>query len=293
MAKKTTLWSTYGSTSFFVLLWSSGAIFSRWGLDHSSPFAILIVRFTIAFLFLLLLCMFKKRFLPASGSRKKIAAVGLLIIGGYSIFYFLALENGITPGILATVMGIQPIITLWVIERNFTAYRLVGLSLSFIGLVLVVFQGLVLTKFSFSGTFFALAALACMSIGAIFQKQIQQDPSEVLPLQYGVSLLLCLLFIPFTPFHIEPVIGFIVPALWLGLVISVVAQLLFYRLIRAGNLVNVTSLFYLVPGVTAIMDYLFLGNTLSTLSILGMFAIIIGLALVFREKKTKEIGHLK
>ncbi|WP_338805322.1 DMT family transporter [Xenorhabdus griffiniae] len=293
MTSKTTHWSTYGSTSLFVLLWSSGAIFSRWGLDHSSSFAILTVRFAIAFLFLLALCMFKKHFLPASESRNKIAAVGLLIIGGYSIFYFLALESGITPGILATVMGIQPIITLWVMERNFTARRLIGLFLSFIGLMLVVFQGLVLTKFSFSGTLFALAALACMSIGAIFQKQIQQAPSEVLPLQYGVSLLLCLLFIPFKPFHIEPVIGFIVPALWLGLVISVVAQLLLYRLIRAGNLVNVTSLFYLVPGVTAIMDYLFLGNALSILSIIGMFAIITGLALVFREKKTKEINNLK
>ncbi|MDC9603892.1 DMT family transporter [Xenorhabdus griffiniae] len=293
MTSKTTHWSTYGSTSLFVLLWSSGAIFSRWGLDHSSSFAILTVRFAIAFLFLLALCMFKKHFLPASESRNKIAAVGLLIIGGYSIFYFLALESGITPGILATVMGIQPIITLWVMERNFTARRLIGLFLSFIGLMLVVFQGLVLTKFSFSGTLFALAALACMSIGAIFQKQIQQAPSEVLPLQYGVSLLLCLLFIPFKPFHIEPVIGFIVPALWLGLVISVVAQLLLYRLIRAGNLVNVTSLFYLVPGVTAIMDYLFLGNALSILSIIGMFAIITGLALVFRKKKTKEINNLK
>ncbi|MBD1226445.1 DMT family transporter [Xenorhabdus griffiniae] len=293
MTSKTTHWSTYGSTSLFVLLWSSGAIFSRWGLDHSSSFAILTVRFAIAFLFLLALCMFKKHFLPASESRNKIAAVGLLIIGGYSIFYFLALESGITPGILATVMGIQPIITLWVMERNFTARRLIGLFLSFIGLMLVVFQGLVLTKFSFSGTLFALAALACMSIGAIFQKQIQQAPSEVLPLQYGVSLLLCLLFIPFKPFHIEPVIGFIVPALWLGLVISVVAQLLLYRLIRAGNLVNVTSLFYLVPGVTAIMDYLFLGNALSILSIIGMLAIITGLALVFREKKTKEMNNLK
>ncbi|KMJ45349.1 multidrug DMT transporter permease [Xenorhabdus khoisanae] len=288
-----TLWSTYGPTSLFVLLWSSGAIFSRWGLDHSSSFAILTVRFSIAFLFLLILCMFKKRYLPAPGNRKKVATVGLLIIGGYSIFYFLALEHGITPGILATVMGIQPIITLWVMERHFTAYRLMGLILSFIGLMLVVFQGLVLTEFSFSGTFFALAALFCMSIGAIFQKQIHQAPSEVLPLQYGVSLLLCLLFIPFKPFHIEPVIGFIVPALWLGLVISVVAQLLLYRLIRAGNLVNVTSLFYLVPGVTAIMDYLFLGNTLSILSILGMFAIIIGLALVFSTKETKKIGNIK
>ncbi|MDX7988656.1 DMT family transporter [Xenorhabdus sp. 12] len=286
-------WSTYGSTTLFVLLWSSGAIFSRWGLDHSSAFAILTVRFSIAFLCLSLLCIFRKRYLPAPGNIKKVAGIGLLIIGGYSIFYFLALEHGITPGILATIMGIQPIITLWVMERRFSARRLIGLLLALMGLILVVFQGLVLTKFSFTGTFFALAALGCMSIGAIFQKQIKQSPSEVLPLQYGVSLLACLLFIPFKPFHIEPVVGFFIPALWLGLVISVVAQLLLYRLISAGNLVNVTSLFYLVPGVTAIMDYLFLGNSLSRLSIVGMFAIILGLAIIFREKGKVKIENLK
>ncbi|MDX7998511.1 DMT family transporter [Xenorhabdus sp. Reich] len=288
-----TLWNTYGSTSLFVLLWSSGAIFSRWGLDHSSSFAILTVRFAIAFLFLLLLCMFRKSHLPTPENIKKVAGTGLLIIGGYSIFYFLALEHGITPGILATIMGVQPIITLWVIEKHFSARRLMGLLLSLMGLIFVVFQGLVLTKFSLSGTFFALAALACISIGAIFQKQIKQSPSEVLPLQYGVSLLLCLLFVPFKPFHIEPTIGFIIPVLWLGLVISVAAQLLLYRLISAGNLVNVTSLFYLVPGVTAIMDYLFLGNALSILSIVGMVAIIVGLALIFREKETKSIKNVE
>jgi hypothetical protein len=35
-------------------------------------------------------------------------------------------------------------------------------------------------------------------------------------------------------------------------------------LLRAGNLVNVTSLFYLVPPVTALLDYALLGNRLST-----------------------------
>ena len=37
------------------------------------------------------------------------------------------------------------------------------------------------------------------------------------------------------------------------------------RLIARGNLVNVTSLFYLVPAVTAVMDYLIFGNRLAML----------------------------
>ena len=34
--------------SSFVLLWGSAAIFTRWGLDHGSVFALLILRFAMA-----------------------------------------------------------------------------------------------------------------------------------------------------------------------------------------------------------------------------------------------------
>jgi len=47
--------------------------------------------------------------------------------------------------------------------------------------------------------------------------------------------------------------------------------------------VNVTSLFYLVPAVTAVMDYLIFGNRLAMLSLFGMLLIIVGLVFVFRK----------
>ena len=71
---------------------------------------------------------------------------------------------------------------------------------------------------------------------------------------------------------------------WLGLVISVGATLLLYRLIHAGNLVNVTSLFYLVPGGTALLDWLLLGNRMAPASLAGLATILLGLALVFRSR---------
>jgi drug/metabolite transporter (DMT)-like permease len=83
-------------------------------------------------------------------------------------------------------------------------------------------------------------------------------------------------------------VDFLIPLLWLGIVISVFAQLLFYRLMRAGNLVNVTSLFYLVPVVTAVMDYLVLGNRLAPLGVAGMASILAGLVLVFRATPTTK-----
>lgn len=281
-------WTAYGSTTLLVLLWSSGAIFARLGLDHASAFAFLVLRFALALGVLLMLAALRHRWLPAAGTRARVAVTGLLLLGSYSICYLLALDHGVTPGVLATVLGVQPILMLALLERRLHAARLLGLILALGGLILVVYQSISAARFSADGMIFALGALVSMTFGAILQKGVKQAPVEVLPLQYAVSLLLCLCFVPFKPFDFELTVGFLIPLVWLGIVISVIAQLLFYRLIQSSNLVNVTSLFYLVPAVTAAMDYVFLGNRLSALSVAGMGAILCGLALVFRNRAAAQ-----
>lgn len=276
-------WVALGPTALFVLLWSSGAIFSSWGLQHTSAFAFLFLRFLLACVILGLLAAYRRHWLPAPGSRRRVAMVGILLTGGYTIFYLLSLDQGITPGVLATVLGVQPILTLLLVERRVSWLRLSGLLLALGGLTLVVLESLLAARFSLLGISLTLAALGCITLGSIFQKGLQQAPMDVLPLQYLIGLLLCMVFVPFQPFEYELTVGFIVPLIYMGVVISVLATLLLYRLISVGNLVNVTSLFYLVPGVTAGLDYLFLGNRMAPLSLLGMLAILGGLALVFRQ----------
>lgn len=279
-----TTWAAFGPTSLFVLLWSSGALFAKWGLQHASAFAFLGLRFALALGVLLAIGMARRRWLPAPGTRLRVAATGLLMIGGYSICYFLALDRGLTPGVLATLLGVQPILTLVLLERStFAPRRLAGLALALCGLVLVVFDSIALARFSGAGVLFALGALGCMTLGAILQKSVKQAPGDVLPLQYAASLLLCLLILPLQPVAADFTSGFWIALLWMGLVISVGATLLLYRLIQAGNLVNVTSLFYLVPAGTAALDWLVLGNRMTPPSLGGMGAILLGLGLVFRK----------
>lgn len=269
--------------STFVLLWGSAAIFTRWALDHSSVFAVLILRYAMALGALLAIGLSRRRWLPAKGTRWQVASTGFVLIGCYSAFYFQAMAHGVTPGLLATLLGIQPILTLLLTERRFSPGRLLGLLLSMAGLVLVVYQSLMLARLSVTGVGLAMAALLCMTFGAMMQKRIRQAPAEVLPLQYVVTLGLYLLMLPAQPLHFEWDLGFFLPLLYLGLGISVAAQLLLYRLIQGGNLVNVTSLFYLVPVVTVVLDYLLLGNAMPTLAVLGLLAILGGLMLVFRS----------
>lgn len=277
-------WAAIGPTVLFVLLWSAGAIFSKWGLEHASAFAFLLLRFALACVALGLLALTRRRWLPQPGTSRQVALVGLLMTGGYTIFYLLSLDAGLTPGVLATVLGVQPILTLMLLERRASVLRVAGLLLALGGLTLVVLDSLLAARFSLLGIGLSLAALLCITVGSIFQKGIQQSPMDVLPLQYAVGLLMCALVAPFQPFEVEWSVGFVVPLLYMGVLISVGATLLLYRLIRMGNLVNVTSLFYLMPGTTALLDYLFLGNRMAVGSLLGMGLIVVGLVLVFRQK---------
>ncbi|MCG9483520.1 DMT family transporter [Acinetobacter pittii] len=278
------LLASQSATSIFVLLWGSAAIFTRWGLDNASPIALLILRFSIALIVLLLLAIFRKRFLPKHGTRKQVLLTGLLMIAGYSICYFKAMAHGVTPGLMATIMGIQPILTLCLLEKNLQKERLLGLFIALAGLILLVWKSLTISFIAPIGICFALAALICITFGAIMQKNIQQAPTDILPLQYVVSLVVCLFIVPFEHFEITWNSQLIISVLFLGILISVVAQLLLYRLLSQGNIVNVTSLFYLVPMVTAILDFLILKNKLPLAGLIGMMAILIGLMLVFKKK---------
>lgn len=286
---KSTL-AAQGATAGFVLLWGCAAIFTRWGLDNASPIALLILRFSTALIVLLCIAVYRKKLLPEQGSRTKVLWTGLLIIAGYSICYFKAMAHGVTPGLIATIMGIQSILTLCIIEKSMQKERLLGLCISLAGLVLLVWKSLSMSFIAPIGVVFALAALLCMTFGAIMQKKIQQAPTEVLPLQYAISLVVCLICVPFEHVELHWNSQLMISILFLGILISVIAQLLLYKLLSKGNIVNVTSLFYLVPVVTALLNFLILGNKLPIAGIAGMLAILLGLSLVFRKKNIVRLG---
>ncbi|PLC95863.1 EamA family transporter, partial [Klebsiella quasipneumoniae] len=216
------LLASQATTAIFVLLWGSAAIFTRWGLDNASPMALLVFRFLIALVALAPLAIVRRRWLPAPGTRLQTAATGLMLIGGYSVCYFEAMANGVTPGLIATIMGIQPILTLCVVERRLQGRRLLGLLLALAGLVLLVWRSLAASPMAMAGILFALAALLLMTFGALWQKRSRQSPADVLPLQYAVSLGLCLLIAPVSGFRFTVNVGLIIPVLFLGLLISVV-----------------------------------------------------------------------
>jgi drug/metabolite transporter (DMT)-like permease len=274
--------AAFGPTALFVLLWSSGAIFSKLGLAQASTLVFLSLRFALALAVLSLFAWTRGRWLPRPGSARRVALTGAVLVGGYSVAYLLALDQGMTPGLLATLLGLQPLATLVLTERPLRPGRFAGLAIALAGLVLVVLDSLLRARVGGAGLACAFAALACITGGTLMQKRLAQAPLEVLPLQYAVALALCLALLPFTEVRGQWSLQLAVSVGWLALVISVAATLLLYRLIQRGNLVNVTSLFYLVPAGTALLDWLVLGNVMAPLAMAGTGAILGGLVLVAR-----------
>lgn len=274
--------AAFGPTALFVLLWSSGAIFSKLGLAQASTLVFLSLRFALALAVLSLLAWTRGRWLPRPGSVRRVALTGAVLVGGYSVAYLLALDQGMTPGLLATLLGLQPLATLVLTERPLRPARFAGLAIALAGLVLVVLDSLLRARVGGTGLACAFAALACITAGTLMQKRLAQAPLEVLPLQYAVALALCLALLPFAEVRGQWSLQLALSVGWLALVISVAATLLLYRLIQRGNLVNVTSLFYLVPAGTALLDWLVLGNVMAPLAMAGTGAILGGLVLVAR-----------
>jgi drug/metabolite transporter (DMT)-like permease len=280
-------WHRYAMTVLFVVLWSSGAIFSRLALTHAAPFTVLLLRFALALVALLFLASLRRRLWPATGTRVYVALTGLVLVGGYSSSYLLSLDHGITPGVLATILGAQPILTLFITERRFAPHRLFGLVLALVGLYLVALQPAAVVQYTTVGLAFAIATLACVTIGAAMQKRIEQAPIDVLPLQYALSIVLCAAWLPSQEWRLEIDWELVMSVAWLGLVISVAAQLLLYRLIQTTNLVRATSVFYFVPMGTALLDYLVFGHSLTAGQLLGMGAIVGGLVVANRRAYPK------
>jgi drug/metabolite transporter (DMT)-like permease len=62
-------------------------------------------------------------------------------------------------------------------------------------------------------------------------------------------------------------------------------MVLFFLMLARGTAARTTSNFYLVPGVTALMAWLFLGEKLSALAIVGLATASIGCFLVSAPRR--------
>jgi len=75
---------------------------------------------------------------------------------------------------------------------------------------------------------------------------------------------------------------FVLAVAWLAVMLSIGSIGLLYWLIRRSAATSVASLFYLVPGVTAVVAYVLFGEKLDSIAIAGMLACAAAVLLVNR-----------
>ncbi|MBS1218627.1 MAG: protein of unknown function transrane [Proteobacteria bacterium] len=277
--------------ALFVLLWSTGFIGARLGLPHAEPLTFLTLRYVGVLALMLPLALALHARWPATleGARH-IATAGVLIQGGYLGGVFSAVHAGMSAGVVALIVGMQPLLTAAAAGRllgeRVALLQWCGLALGLAGVALVVWQKMSLDGMAMHSLALALLALASITLGMLYQKRYcpSFDPRTGSVIQFAAALVVTLpLALTLETGEVRWTGEFLIALGWLVLVLSAGATTLLFRLIERGAATRVTSLFYLTPAVTAMMAWLMFDETLSVVAIIGMLIAVAGVALVNRE----------
>lgn len=280
----------------FVLLWSTGFIGARYAMPWAEPFTFLAARFVLAFLLLGALALV----IGARRANRQIALhaiiAGALMHGVYLGGVFWAIHQGLPAGIAALIAGLQPLVTALVAGRvlgeEVQPRHWLGLGAGFAGVVIVLSPQLGATGggVTWQTMTAAVIGMAGMTAGTIWQKRFGTGGDLVTGTLYkylggGALMTLASLALETRTVTINGELIFAMA--WLVLVLSIGAIFLLMVMIRDGEMSKVSSLFYLVPGVTAIMAWALFGEQLSPVQVAGMALATLGVGLATAQLPTR------
>ncbi len=282
--------------ALFVFFWSTGFIGAKFGLPYAEPFTFLFIRFAIASILLFCLSLW----VGASWPKKPIEVFhitvsGLLLHSAYLGGVFTAINLGMSAGVTALIVGLQPIVTgvfaQILLKEKVVLRQWLGLLLGFVGVALVVSEKIFLTgitepKITIAAIGAAIVALLGTTFGTIYQKRYCSNMhlTSGTTIQY-VSTCIVMLFgaISWETMKVQWTFEFLFAILWLVLVLSLGAILLLMYLIRHNATSRLSSLFYLVPPATAVEAFFLFNERLGNISLLGMLIVIAGVSMVIHK----------
>ncbi len=275
----------------FVLIWSTGFVVAKFGLPFTSPLWFLVLRFALVIAMLLSMLPFMRVIWPSATQSWHIAVAGMLLQAGYLGGVWSAIDAGMPAGLAALIVGVQPILTAFVapaIGERVSVRQWTGFALGFAGVSLVVANKIVVIALPLASIVFAVIALLSITAGTLYQKK--KCPSFDLRagslIQFTASIAIALpLALIFESWSTRFTPQFIGALLWSAVVLSIGGMSLLFPLIRRGEATRVTSLFYLVPPVTALMAWIAFGERFTSLAMAGMVAAVVGVALVVVRRR--------
>jgi drug/metabolite transporter (DMT)-like permease len=282
-----------------VFLWSTGYVGARFGLPFADPLTFTSIRFAIVALLLGLIACARKTRLPTSPRAwGHLAVSGILIHACFIGGVFSAINIGVDISIAALIAGSQPLLTAIFVVLFFgeTLNRLqwLGFVVGFAGLAMVVVKSVEIDARTATGIAACLLGLFGITIGAIYQKRyvVGTDLLTGSAIQFAFALVPCVLWaLMFETGTIDWTLTVGLALAWLCLVLSIGAISILLFLIREGAASRVSSLFYLVPPVTALQGYWFFGESLAMIQVVGISVAALGVALInYTPKTVAETG---
>ena len=162
-----------------------------------------------------------------------------------------------------------------------------GFFLGTVGVVLVIVANFASIGFG-SGTPAVLLCLLCVlsiSVGTLYQKRfcasVDLRSGTMIQLIVAAVLMWCISSW-FETGVVEWTGTFVFALVWSVFVLSVGAYALLWWLVRRKAATNVVSLFFLMPPVTAVFDWLLFDQGLPLITLVGIVIAVAGIAIVIR-----------
>jgi len=279
----------------FVLLWSTGFVGAKYILPFAEPFVFLTIRYAVATVLLVVIA--KAIGESLSLTRDQVwqsISVGVFLqviyIGG--VFY--AVHLGVPAGITSAIVSLQPIVVS-VLAVKFLGEKIRwvqagGLILGLLGVSLLllpkVFSGDFSPNFSGVGILSCFLALSGTTAGYLLQKKSGTD-IPFLPgtaVQFAAATVIFALAATFTEeWKVEVTTEFLLALAWIVIALSIGSIFLLFYLLKHDSASSVSSLYYLVPPLTAIEAFVLFREKISPIGLLGMALAALGTILVTRK----------
>jgi drug/metabolite transporter (DMT)-like permease len=281
----------------FVVIWASGFVVAKYAAPYAEPLSFLILRYAGVVALMLVLALVAGAPWPGWRQSGHIAGAGVGIQAGYLGGVWAAVAAGMPAGVTALVVNLQPVLTAAfaaLLGERLGRLQVVGLLLGFAGVTLVVSSKLTtagLTPLTLGLTTMALLAITS---GTLYQKRFcpEFDLRTGQVVQFAASILVTLPFVlTFESFRFDWAPQLVGALAWSVLVLTGGGVSLLFLMLRRGAASQVTSYFYLVPGLTALMAWAMFDETLGPIAIAGMVVAVLGVALATRARARARAGR--
>ncbi len=278
----------------FVLLWATGFVGAGLSMPHSEPFTFLTARFAAVVPLMAALAFVLRAPWPSRADALNAIFVGAVIHGVYLGAVFWVVDRGMPTGVSALIVGLQPLITAvlagWLLGDDVRPRHWFALVLGLAGVVLVLWPKLNLqdsgiNTITITAGFVGVAAI---SLGTVYQKRFVTGVNLVTGAvwQYvGAAFATGIAALCFEEGLIVWNRDVIIAFLWLTLVLSIGAVNLYMVMIRHGQVSKVSTVFYLVPAIAALIAWVMFGETLNLLQIAGMAICALAVAIATRPDR--------